>query len=55
VQKDGAFMVQHAYDDADEIEHVKLIGIYTTEEKAKAVVERLKIARVRALSERLPC
>jgi hypothetical protein len=39
----SVFLVQHEYQDEDENEEVKLIGIYATEEKAKLAVERSKI------------
>ena len=38
----NVFLVQHAYDDEGE-EEVKIIGIYSTQEKAEQAVERLRL------------
>ncbi len=37
------FVVQHAREMTEDVEDVKLIGIYSTEESAKAAIERLSL------------
>ena len=37
------FVVQHVHELRNEEEDVKMIGIYSTREKAEAVVERLRL------------
>jgi homoserine kinase type II len=39
---DEAFVLQHTYEDENGNEETKLIGLYSTLEKANAVVERFK-------------
>ena len=37
------FVVQHLYEDSEDQEHVRMIGTYTTEDDARAAVERLRL------------
>lgn len=39
---DSVFMVEHEFEDPPEVDNYKFIGVYSTYEKAEAVVERLK-------------
>ncbi|WP_081865426.1 DUF7336 domain-containing protein [Chondromyces apiculatus] len=40
---DQVHLVQHVYESPDGAENIKLIGVYSDEEKAKEAVERLKL------------
>lgn len=41
----SVFILQHCYENDDGYDEVKFIGVYSTEEKAKETIDRLKTVK----------